>query len=304
MKRFLVTPNVSVTLKTARPQIVYVTGAVRASGSLNLKPGWRITEAIGAAGGVALGIETADCTVTLLSKSSGQKNSVRLADVMKGDAIANRVLEPGDVIEVEAVETFPVYVMGKVQRPGLFNIRKDSAGLLEAITMAGGATEDAGLTKVTVTHLDGSTETANIIPVTVEGKQPSPTKLRSGDLIVVPDSMARFVVLGWVNSPGFYPLKENQTVKLSDAIGLARGVDPRRGKMGKVAVLRTVNGKQERMIFDLAKFLKKGDTGQNPQILAGDIVYVPESNRFDLDRILGTVSGATSLIWSVDRFKN
>jgi len=75
----------------------------------------------------------------------------------------------------------------------------------------------------------------------------------------VPESSAKFAVLGWVNMPGFFPLPDGQHVTLSSAVSMAKGMDNRRAGISQVAVLRTVNGKQERMVFNLNKFSKRGD---------------------------------------------
>jgi polysaccharide export outer membrane protein len=279
-------------------------GAVKGPGPYNIKPGWRLTEAISAAGGIPLGLEPADCTINILRGATGSKQSVPLQEAMRGNESSNLAVQPGDVITVEAVELIPVYVMGKVSRTGVYNIRKDSAGVLEAITMAGGTLDDAALTKVTVTHLNGTSETVSIVPATLEGKQESPIKLRSGDLLVVPDSTARFAVLGWVNAPGFFPLKENQEITLSDALGLARGTDNKRSGLRRIAVVRNVDGKQERLVYDFEKFARKGDMTQNPVIRPGDMVWVPETDNLDWDRILSRISGSLSLLWTADRFRS
>ncbi|MEN6521293.1 MAG: polysaccharide biosynthesis/export family protein [Armatimonadota bacterium] len=304
LKSELKDPDVTIVLKTPRPQLVYVMGAVKQPGPYNLKPGWRITEAVTAAGGIPSGIEAADCKVSILRGTSGDKQMVSLQEAMRGNESANQAVRAGDVITVENVELIPVYVMGKVARPGVYNIRKDSAGILEAITMAGGTLDDAALTKVTVTHLNGSSETINIVPATIEGKQETPVKLQSGDLLVVPDSIARFAVMGWVNAPGFFPLKENQQVTLSDALALARGADNKRGGLKKVAILRTTSGKQERLVVDFQKFAKKGDMSQNPVIQPGDIVWVPETGKLDWDRVFANLSTGLSFLWSIDRWND
>lgn len=297
LKGTLLDPDVVVRLKVARPQLIHVVGVVQRPGAYSTKPGWRITEAISAAGGIQPGTELADCTVNVLRAGTGLKESVPLSDVMHGSEPANKTVYADDVITIESVEMIPIYVMGHVARPGVYNLRKDSAGVLEATAMAGGTTDDAALSKVTITHLTGDSETVSILPAMLEGKQKTSVKLRSGDLVVVPGSTARFAVLGWANSPGFFALKEGETVTLSDALGMAKGVDNRRGGIKKVAIIRQVDGKQEHLIFDLSKFSKNGDVSQNPVIRAGDVVWVPETNKLDWDRTMQAISTGISLIW-------
>ena len=299
LKSILIEPDVTVTLKTPRPQLVHIVGVVQKPGPYDVKPGWRIMEAISAAGGIMQGIGTSDCKASILRAGTGVKETVTIPDVMRGSETANLPIYPGDVISIESVELIPVYVMGEVEHPGLYNLRKDSAGVLEAITVAGGAKDNAVLSKVSITHLAGDNETVNILPAVQEGKNQSSIKLRSGDLVVVPESTAKFAVLGWVNSPGIFALKEGQKITLADALGMAGGIDNKRGGLGRVAIVRKVNGKEERMLFDISKFTKTADTSQNPEIQPADIVWVPESGSPDWDKVLSGISSGLSFLWLV-----
>jgi polysaccharide biosynthesis/export protein len=282
-------PEVTVTLKTPRMQRVYVLGAVGKPGSYDMKPGWRITEAIAGAGGIASGTEPAECAVTIL-RANGKRFTLKLADVLSGSQEANKPIESGDSVTVEAQETMPVYVMGKVKNPGLYRIRKDNAGVMEALTLAGGSLEDSALSHVTITHLNGPPEVADLGPAILQGKSGANPRLNPGDLVTVPEETSRVAVLGYVNQPGFYPLKRGQKLTLTDALGLAKGVDNKRGKLGQVAVIRAQDGKQGKLVFDLRKFLKSADLRQNPELLPGDVVYVPGGNQLDWDTVLRSLS--------------
>lgn len=295
-------PEVFVSLKTARPIIVHVLGSVSKPGPYTLKPKWRIAEAISSAGGLQLGVENSDCTVKLLRESLDTEQSYSLEKAMHGVDSDNIILQAGDILKIESPEFIPVYVTGSVKSPGLYQIRKDSAGLLNAVTMAGGAADSSDLKKVTVTHLNGNLETTNILSAIQTGKQDDLPKLQASDLITVPESNDRIAVMGWVASPGLYSLKEGQPTTLSDMLGMARGVDNKRSGLSRVSVLRSVNGKQERLTYNFTKFLKNEDTSQNPEMQPGDIVWVPQTNSPDWERMLSTVTGLASLIWMSSNF--
>ena len=87
---------------------------------------------------------------------------------------------------------------------------KDSAGVLETLPLAGGTLEDAALTNVTITHLSGSSEAVDLAPDILEGKRGCCLKLQPGDMVLVPEEMSRVAVLGYVNEPGFYPLRRRR----------------------------------------------------------------------------------------------
>lgn len=289
-------PEVTVTLKVPRMQRVYVLGAVEKPGPYDVKPGWRITEAVAAAGGLTAGLEATDCRATVLQAASGERRTVELTEVLSGASEANLAIESGDVLTLEAQETLPVYIMGKVRNPGIYRLRRDSAGVMEALTLAGGTLDDAALDRITVTHLSGVSETVDLTPAILGGKQGSNVRLMAGDLIVVPEETSRIAVLGYVNEPGFYALRSGQKLTLSEAIGMAKGADNKRAHLSSVAVIRTDGGTQEKLVFDLRKFLKSGDAACNPEIRAGDVVYVPETSKPDWDMVLRTLTSLGILI--------
>ncbi|MHB9035606.1 MAG: SLBB domain-containing protein [Armatimonadota bacterium] len=290
LKSRLKEPEVTATLRSAGMQRVYVLGVVSKPGLYDLKPGWRITEAVAAAGGLAGQNEPNECKAIVLKFLNGKRETVEMQDVLRGAAEANLSIQSGDVITIESEETFPVYVMGKVKEPGLYRVRKTSAGIMEALTLAGGTLEGSALDRVAITHVDRSTQSVNLIPGVVSGKQGANVGLEAGDLIVVPEDMSRVAVLGYVNNPGFYPVRSGEELLLSDVLGMAGGLDKKRGQMDVVAVIRTENGKQTRMVCDLTKFLKTGDSANNPEIKAGDVVYVPQTKKPDWDFVARSLS--------------
>ena len=283
-------PEVTVTLKTPRMQRVYVLGVVEKPGLYDMKPGWRITEAVAAAGGLTNGTEPADCRANVLRAATNERKTYELKEVLRGDPESNMKIDSGDVLTIETGETLPIYVMGRVKNPGIYKLRKADSGVMEAITLAGGTLDDAALSRVTITRTNGSSEVVNLTSVMLEGKQESKISLQPADMIMIPEETARVAVLGYVNEPGYYPIKNGKKLCLTDALGLAKGVVNKRGEVGSIAIIRNENGKQVRMQIDLHKFLKSGDITQNPEILSGDVVYVPESKKLDWDRVIGSLT--------------
>lgn len=283
-------PEVSVTLKSQRQLRVYVLGAVKTPGIYDAKPGWRITECLTAGGGI-LG-DAADCRVTLLRASSGEQKSAALGDILKVDSKTNFVVEPNDLVSVDTAKTLPVYVMGRVKNPGMYDLREDR-GVLEAIALAGGALDDAALSRVMITSTSGKSEAVDLSAVGSGSKINHNPKLSPGDLIVVPESTNKVAVLGYVSAPGYFTLKDGQKVTLSDVLGLANGVISRKGQVDSILVLRMSDGKQQRLVYDLGKFLKNGDVKQNPEIQPGDIVYVPAGKNPSWEALIRTLSSVS-----------
>lgn len=296
LRNRLRSPEVTVNLQSPRMQRVYVLGAVRNPGLYDMKSSWRITEALAAAGGLALGVDEADCKAIVLRVRNNKRETFALTDVFRGESQANAKIESGDVLTIEAQETIPVYVVGKVKAPGLYKLRKDNPGVIQAITLAGGALDEAALDRVTISRLDGSSKAVNLLPAMFDGNQESNVLLQPGDLVTVPEETARIAVLGYVKEPGFYALKNGQKLTLSDALGLAKGTESNRADIGAIAVIRVENGQQQKTVYNMHRFLKSGDASHNPEIKPGDIIYVPKSGRPDWDFLVRSLTAIGILI--------
>jgi polysaccharide export outer membrane protein len=88
---------------------------------------------------------------------------VSIAPLVAGQADANIVIRPGDVIRVPSSEAGLVYVSGQVSRPGTYNL--PSAGrltILRALTAAGGLSETAYPERVDLTRMVGKDREATI----------------------------------------------------------------------------------------------------------------------------------------------
>ncbi|RYG21275.1 hypothetical protein EON82_19115 [bacterium] len=173
----------------------------------------------------------------------------------------------------------------------MYTLREDSTDLLAAVAQAGGVTEEAALGNVRVVRAAGGEESVDLTPALVRGESVRLPKLHPGDMVIVSESLTRFAILGYVSKPGYYPLPQGRPFYLSDAVAQASGAD-KRGRLSKVGVVRMENGKEVRKVYDLGKFLNKGDATQNPLVETGDVLYVPESPRADNSTIMQAL-GAT-----------
>lgn len=304
-------PEVSIQLKTARMRRIYVLGEVKAPGVFDLKDDWGIQESLSAAGGIAAGVQSRDCTIVLERAEGGKRLRLPLDQALGGPLKDNLTLMPGDVLRVEAIATLPVYVTGKVKKPGVVRLREDAAGLLEAIAQAEGVTDGAAVAAIRIIHVTGQEETIDLSSILardsvqiggVAEKTPIAAKLPrlfAGDIVLVPESLERFAILGYVTKPGFYSIPSGRKYTLAEALAAAEGAD-KRGRISRIGLVRVENGKEVRRIFDLGKYLRSGDVKQNPEIVSGDVLYVPETNRVDLATVLSGVS-STALFFNAIR---
>ncbi len=84
-------------------------------------------------------------------------------------------------------------------------------------------------------------------------------------------------VLGNVARPGRYPL-ETTGMRLSEVLSLAGGIAPTGAD--EVVLVTARNGKPLRLEIDLVDMFASGDLTQDPQMQAGDVVYVNRAPQY------------------------
>ena len=177
---------------------------------------------------------------------------------------------PQVTVEVTQFLSQRIFVMGEVKAPGPVALTGELT-LLEALTRAGGVTENAGgemvllrsdraagaATPPLARGTPGTTEIARIsIRDLRSGAFSKNIHLQDGDSIFVPRAEMIYV-LGQVANPGAYPLEPGMTVL--KAISVAGGVT-RLGSTKRVKIARIVADKKTELTAKLDDVVKAGDT--------------------------------------------
>jgi polysaccharide biosynthesis/export protein len=289
LKNRLNNPEVTVALKQARTDRVFVIGSVAKPGVYDLKPGWRVTEALAAAGGFTSKPEMIAGSIFRLNKETLALEVVKL--LTDGNATANLALMAGDVLSFTE-KTVRVSVAGQVQRPGLYDVPQ-GAGVVEALAIAGGVAPRAALSKVEIRRASGEVVPADMFKAMVLGEAGANQSVGSGDLIIVPESKAKIAVLGAVNRPGQYDIEDGSSVRVSTAIALAGGPQDR-ARIKEVAVISTEKGQPKRTLVDLNRILQSGKLNEDLVLKDGDIVFVSRSG-MDWDIITKSLTSLGAL---------
>jgi len=270
-------PEVSVQVRQARPDSVFVLGSVKSPGAYPLGPGWRVTELLAAAGGV---LADPRLVAAALYRTDGSCVALDLPDILAG--AGGPELRAGDVLSLTE-QVITVTVAGAVARPGTYRLPID-AGPMEAIAQAGGAATRARLGLVTIDHAAGGRETIDLAPAMIDGAQPPEVALQNGDTIVIPRLDATIAVLGAVARGGSFPIDESLEMRVSDALALAGGLsgDP---STTSGAVLRRGG---ERIELDLPAILTAGSAEANLALREGDVLSL--ARRTIKVRVAGQVS--------------
>jgi protein involved in polysaccharide export with SLBB domain len=312
LRKRLVSPDVTVEIERPRPQRVFVSGAVKSSQWLDLKDGWRITEALANAGGLVVRPEVARGTLFRLPGENIQLDLARI--YVDQDPTANLRLQPGDVIDIQEPPTVRIFVSGQVQKPGMIDLTR-GCGPVEALAAASGPTSAAALSKAYIVKQDGrkfpvnlanlinhgldtraAVHSANSASSTATAVAPAAADLsltmEAGDRLVVPENLTKIAVYGMVSHPQVYTMQDSDVTTLADAIALAGGFIARAQK-SQIGIIRVVNGKQTVIEVNMNRFVKGKEI--NPTLQDRDIVYIPEVRKPDWSgKILPSLSALAS----------
>jgi polysaccharide biosynthesis/export protein len=136
--RFLVDPQVTVTLIEIRSRQVSILGHVARPGNYALDGGGqRLIDFLAMAGGIN---ESGDDTVIVMSTRDGKvvRHEVNVPDMYRtGDMSGNLQLSGGDTVFVPGAEVF--YVYGEVRQAGSYRLRPKTT-VLDALSLGGGLT--------------------------------------------------------------------------------------------------------------------------------------------------------------------
>jgi len=301
LRKKLVHPDVSVDVVRPRPQRIFVSGAVKGSQWMDWKQGWRVTEALASAGGLTVRPEVARATLFRLQSPALKLDLARI--YIDQDSEANLLLQPGDVIDVQEPPTVRIYISGQVQRSGQYDLPR-GGGAVEALSMAGGQSPSAALSRAYVQKSDGhkiSVDLARLINHSGPARTPAPSSnapaegrlaagpaegqsvtadfpLEAGDQLVIPENVTKIAVFGQVVHSGIFPLRDGEETTVADVVSMSGGFD-KRAQKSKIGIIRMVDGKQTVTLVDMNR-LVKGKI-ENPVLQDRDIVFVPESRKPD-----------------------
>ncbi|MBN9692084.1 MAG: SLBB domain-containing protein [Verrucomicrobia bacterium] len=203
--------------------------------------------------------------------------------------LATYLREPQVALTLRAVESQRVWVMGRVNTPGIYSLDGPMT-VLEAITKAGGlfTSRFSGTTEeLADLHHSFIVRRGQYLPVNFhqlirEGDTSQNIYLEPDDFIYLPSSLSTEVfVLGAVMQPRAVAFKDQVT--LVSAIANARGLAPD-ARAGQIAVIR---GSLTTPSIALVNF-QDIVTGRAPDIRLQprDIVYVPVSPYSTLEKYL------------------
>ncbi|MDB6125670.1 MAG: polysaccharide export protein Wza [Pedosphaera sp.] len=186
--------------------------------------------------------------------------------------------QPQMVVTLRAVASKSVWVLGRLNKPGVYPIA-GSMTLLEALSLAGGTAKSAS--QITTQELadlrhsfvmrDGTMLPVNFVRLLQEGDMSQNIYLKPGDFVYVPSSLSQEIyVLGAVLAPRTVPYSDQMTVV--SAVAGANGTI-KNAYLSHVAIVRGSLSEPQIIEVDYNDIIH--GKAQNVLLEPGDIVYVP-----------------------------
>jgi polysaccharide export outer membrane protein len=173
LAKYIVDPQLDVTIATFNSQKVYVSGEVKSPRVLPITDvPLHVADAIGKAGGVLAAADLGDATLT----RGKIVHKLNLYDLYyRGDLSQNLLLKNGDVLNIPDRRYDKVFVLGEVRSPKSLIMPRGRLSLAEALSDQGGVSQvtsnpsqiyvirDSESGKPVIYHLDGASPEAIVL---------------------------------------------------------------------------------------------------------------------------------------------
>jgi protein involved in polysaccharide export with SLBB domain len=165
------------------------------------------------------------------------------------------------------LRSIEIFVLGQAAKPGK-HVVSGLSTLINAMFETGGANSNGSLRNVQLRRGGKTIASVDLYKFLAQGDSGSDARLQSGDVIFIAPAGQRAAVLGTVNAPAIYELKEGESIQ--DVLGLSGGL-PTLAAPQK-AVLERVDARRElaRSVEDFAL----DEAGLKRKLKAGDILTI------------------------------
>lgn len=239
-------------------------------------------------------------------RAAGRTREELETDLTRRLSIVDRTVSRVQVTLIEA-RSERILVLGSVLVPGTYMF-PEMPTVWEAITQAGGPSDDALLSAVEVIPSDAAVgQMRTVVDVAAairEGRLGSLQRLRPGDTVRVPRAAAEagsnaiVYVLGAVGKQGVHPYA--QARDLVNAVLQSGGPAPD-ANLREVEIVRVNGTGTVRLRVNMRDYFEKGDPSGNLELQPGDAVYLSRSTpgHRSLFSVLGYLSPLLGLATTV-----
>ncbi len=188
---------------------------------------------------------------------------------------ATKVKTPQVTVTLRDVNSYRIYFLGKVGRPGI-QTSKSEVTLLQAISLAGGIQDGADLS---LAYVARGTERlpVDFVKLLRFGDLSQNINLEPDDTVVIPDNPQNVIyVTGEVKQPGMLPFIKERDWTALKAI-LAVGGFTQFAARGRASLIREEGGRRIILPVDFNDLMRNPEAGKDVPLKPGDILVVPQS---------------------------
>lgn len=207
------------------------------------------------------------------------RTSLQIAQSIRDELVAEQLAnDPIVHVIVRQVLSRPIVVSGAVKDPLVLQATRPMS-VLEVLARAGGPQSAGSTLLITQPSATGPVTRTLALGSILDGTQPdTDLELTGGDTVRVLPARMVFAV-GALQKPGGFPLLTNEPISVMKAVALAEGfstVVPADKSHAEI-IRHDADGKLIQIPINLDKTFRPG--GEDPQLRAGDVLYVPENGK-------------------------
>jgi protein involved in polysaccharide export with SLBB domain len=274
-------------LRNRPNQVIYIFGQVWRPGRYEFNSESGFMDIFSHAGGMTLQADPTQISII----SNGEVKIFNMDEFLKKGGKLPAV-KTGDAVFVpERERTFTaswtkvpsgksIFIIGEVNNPGRYDFLP-SLGFLDVLSQTGGPTDKADTKRVAIIRNHKLKVTFDLYAYQ-KGKQNQFPQLKPMDLIYIPRTNIEYWVkkdpgtvvniIGEVAKQGRYEIEPNMSIL--DVLASA-GL----GSQANIARIRILNPEEKSYVFNLKKWIKKGDFRKLPLIKGGDTIMIPKKRK-------------------------
>ncbi len=185
--------------------------------------------------------------------------------------LAKKIKSPQVTVTLREVNSYRIYFIGKVARPGILT-SKSEVTLLQALSMAGGIVDGADLSLAYVAR--GTQRLpVDFLKLIRDGDLSQNVVMEPDDTVVFPDNPLNVVyVMGEVRTPGMLPFVKERDWTALKAVAAVGGFNQFAAK-NRATLLRG----RTTIPVDFNNLMRNPESGKDIPLQPGDILVIPQS---------------------------
>jgi polysaccharide export outer membrane protein len=193
---------------------------------------------------------------------------IELKDILTAK-LKQYVSDTDVTVIINSINSMDIYVLGAVQKPGMYNLNK-RVSVLHLLSLAGGMDRTADIEEAFLLR-DGKKINIDFHKLLEEGDLAQNMTVEPYDLLYFPDNSNRNITIyGEINRPGQIPYRTG--LSIMDAIVLSGGMS----KYANPSKIKIIRGDKTIMV-NFREIVDKDKMSANIKLNPDDIVIVPKS---------------------------